>query len=499
MSRTENEPPVPRCLGSGSLVFAPTAGMRLAPEVLVQELFRELSQGDSRNLPNTGAQEFADVLPELGEGERLLLSTCRGRRREGRGTKKGRDFYAPPYPDLARHAWFRKKTDRTVRDYFLGGPLAHCSSLHDELLVNVVGAVLGGRTATSTEDVEGREILSLIGQGDRQRIDHATISDHLRLALQRRASAPLPNTEDALAIIITEDFVELCRLEIELPRREWLFFLIAFLRTAIGMWMLAHLQITIRVRDRIYAAAEGRGLSAAEDFTAVLGRRYEGLLHPSSSPTRELVDHVEEYMRARVELRLLVGAVEDACPGEFLGAGGKKTLTLSREGASCIPLSRLLVLVQRHHWRAGMADGLSLRQWLTREAEKWPAWRSPLTKGQGKNIDEFLRVLRRSPTDDSGSGLLIRHQLGTAIVPGHRLLQLFAFLAGRRKVRQARAGRLVLRDLEDHLYRYGLDFRSSSFGRPLLLEKLSEGGFLVGSPDAAESAVVLNTLGGAQR
>ena len=56
----------------------------------------------------------------------------------------------------------------------------------------------------------------------------------------------------------------------------------------------------------------------------------------------------------------------------------------------------------------------------------------------------------------------------------------------------------MLRDIEQHLFAYGIDFRSSSFGRPLLIEKLMEGGFLVGSPDAGESAEVLNTVGTAR-
>ena len=75
--------------------------------------------------------------------------------------------------------------------------------------------------------------------------------------------------------------------------------------------------------------------------------------------------------------------------------------------------------------------------------------------------------------------------------------QLFAFLAAQAEVRAQgqERGKLVLRDIEQHLYEYGIDFRSSSFGRPLLIEKLMEGGFLVGSPDAGESAGVLNTVG----
>ena len=56
----------------------------------------------------------------------------------------------------------------------------------------------------------------------------------------------------------------------------------------------------------------------------------------------------------------------------------------------------------------------------------------------------------------------------------------------------------MLRDIEQHLYDYGIDFRSSSFGRPLLIETLMEGGLLVGSPDAGESVEVLDTVGAAR-
>ena len=130
MGKIENEPALPACLGTNSLVFAPTAGMRLAPEVLVFELFRELGYGDSRNADETKAREFSDVVdtPSLSEAERLLLSTCRGRQKSTR-SRRTEFFYAPPYLGLSRHAWLRRRTDRTMRDYFLGGPLAHQEAL----------------------------------------------------------------------------------------------------------------------------------------------------------------------------------------------------------------------------------------------------------------------------------------------------------------------------------------------------------------------------------
>lgn len=498
MGKTENEPTLPPCLGTGSLVFAPTTGMRLAPEVLVFELFRELAYGDSRNPDSFRAQEFEDVIdgPSFSEAERLLLSTCRGRRRQGRA--RGGVFYAPPYLGLSRHAWFRARTDRTMRDYFLGGPLAHqetMGSLDKDL---VVRALLGHRTAQISDECPGKELLSLLALEERQDPPEKEVASHLAAALSPR-SALLGRHEDPFAQLIAEDFQEICRLEAIIPRREWLFFLIGFLRIATAMWMLAHLHVSVLVRDWLLAACSKEGLPTPEEVLAALRRRYEGILHPSFSPTHEVFEHIESYMRARVELRLLVQKVVEEKGHHFESASGvSKKLSLDSAGAGFLPLNEMLVLAQSMDWER-ITDGAPVRQWLTRTAEIWPAWRSPRTRGQGKNIDEFIRVLRRSADDDSGSGLLIRCPGSTTrIVPGHRLLQLFAFLAVQRKARskhERERGKLVLRDLETQLYDYGVDFRSSSFGRPLLIEKLMEGGFLIGSPDAGESAEVLNTVG----
>ena len=504
MGKIENEPALPACLGTDSLVFAPTAGMRLAPEVLVFELFRELGYGDSRNADETKAREFSDVVdtPSLSEAERLLLSTCRGRQKNTR-SRRTEFFYAPPYLGLSRHAWLRRRTDRTMRDYFLGGPLAHQEALGKLDKDLVVQALLGNRSARTVEESPGNEILSLLALGERADPPPNRVREYLTTAVSEARSAPLaPRCRtDLLASILSEDFLELCRLEATIARREWLYFLIAFLRVATTMWMLAHLRITIIVRDWVLSAAMKGARPTVDEMLSAICKRHEGLLHPSSSPTREVFEHVETYMRARVELRLLVREVVKMNPERFRPATGEvKTLSLDQQGARFITLGDLLDLARNCDWST-VVDGKTLRQWLTREAEKYPAWRSPRTRGQGKNIDEFIRVLYRSADDDSGSGLLIRCPATTTkIVPGHRLLQLFAFLAAQAKSRSRgkERGKLVLRDIEQHLYDYGIDFRSSSFGRPLLIEKLMEGGFLVGSPDAGESSEVLDTVGTAR-
>lgn len=500
MARRENEPNLPDCLGTDSLVFAPTTGMRLAPEVLVFELFRELGYGDARHEEETSARELAEAIEtqSVSPRERLLLATCRGRFRRG-----GRAFYAPPYPGLARHGWLRKRTDRTMRDYFLGGPLAHhYESAGGELDCElVVRALLGHHSAHAADDCSGKELLSLIAIEQREDPSPGQLAQNLETLLRPR-SAPLRPHEDATAQLMATDFLELCRLEEAIPRREWLFFLIAFVRVSTAAWLLAHLRITVSVRDWLLAAClGGRDRTTTEEMLSDLRRRHEGIFHPTSSPSREVFEHVEDFMRARVELRLLVNEIVEREPAAFQSSdGSKRILSLDREGAGFVTAANLLTLARAVNW-AEVTQGAPLSQWLTRSAEKWPAWRSPRKRGQGKNIDEFLRVLYHSPDDDSGSGLLIRSRRPystTTIVPGHRVLQLFSFLAARRKARsrgRREKGKLVLRDLETHFFDYGIDFRSSSFGRPLLIEKLMEGGLLEGSPDAGESAQVLNPIG----
>ena len=500
MGTIKNEPSRPACLRTNSLVFAPTVGMRLAPEVLVFELFRELAYGDSRNPGETKAREFSDVIDksDLSEAERLLLSTCRGRKKKTKAPNND-FFYAPPYLGISRYAWLRQRTDRSMRDYFLGGPLAHQEALGTLDKELVVKALIGHHSARAIEEPCGKEILSLLALKECTEPRRNDVVSHLTTMVSNPRSAPLAlrRHKDHLASILGEDFLEICRLEKKIARREWLFFLIAFLRIATTMWMLAHLQITRLVRDWVLSAALKEGIPTVDEMLSQIDERYKGLLHPSSTPTREVFEHVETYMRARVELRLLVKEVRTMHAADFITtSGNEKVLSLDHRGAHYITMENLLSLAFQSDWST-ILDGITLRRWLTRKAEKYPAWRSPRTRGQGKNIDEFIRVLYRSTDDDSGSHLLIRcPDTTTTIVPGHRLIQLFSILAAQAKLRSLgrERGKLVLRDIEEHLYRYGIDFRSSSFGRPLLMEKLLEGGFLVGSPDAGESAEVLDTL-----
>jgi len=141
----------------------------------------------------------------------------------------------------------------------------------------------------------------------------------------------------------------------------------------------------------------------------------------------------------------------------------------------------------------------STKIFLSRAAGRFRAWCDPLNKGQGKNIDEFLRVLYRAERgDEAGGHLLVREGRGEStgfrVFPGQLLLQTVAFLAGKAKhdglETVTGGGKLVLQDIEDHFAQYGIDFSLAADARPFLINELQGLGLLNGSPDAGSSVAV---------
>jgi hypothetical protein len=145
-----------------------------------------------------------------------------------------------------------------------------------------------------------------------------------------------------------------------------------------------------------------------------------------------------------------------------------------------------------------VADGLDIQTFLTREGEQFAAWRSPLMRGQGKNIDEFFRVLYRAELGDEAGGYLFVPEgrgakRGFRVFPGQMLLKTVTYLGGESKCSsrpRGGAGKLVLQDVEEHFGHYGIDFSTAADARPLLMKELQAMGLLMGSPDAGSSVAV---------
>jgi hypothetical protein len=106
------------------------------------------------------------------------------------------------------------------------------------------------------------------------------------------------------------------------------------------------------------------------------------------TPTRELFEHIERYMKCRVEMNILLYCLE-MVRGEQLEG---RTINIGGGGRGVIMIDELLTMAMnasadicRMERYVDIADGLNVQTFLTREGEQFSAWRNPLMSGQGKN------------------------------------------------------------------------------------------------------------------
>jgi hypothetical protein len=188
-------------------------------------------------------------------------------------------------------------------------------------------------------------------------------------------------------------------------------------------------------------------------------------------PTGEVLGRIREYVRCRVELNVMLYAVAKMKPSEF---SERNTVVTTNSSGDHIKLSELLLVARRASEtlkaEPRCQEAGSVATCIARYSEQFAAWRDPLTSGQGKNINEFLRVLYRAERgDEAGGHLLVRSgrsdTTGFRVFPGQMLLQLLAMLAARAKQDGAGTGRLVLKDIEDHFEEYGINFSMAAEAR----------------------------------
>lgn len=512
-NRTVNEPKV-HSLVRNSFVFVPSAGMRLAPEILVLELMREVffdkHYGRKIGTRELDPEELDDERRHcFTERERAVLYAMRGRRRKSKNSTE-LPFFAPAYPQLARGGWLGKNRERVVNNFLLAGPIAQhlwakgddskYGKVKQQELVKKIRRALLGNNSCFDQNLEGKEILAATLGPASFDFQEEFAEPKLRGKTDPRDSV-MKMEDDELAKRVSEDMRVLCDLESNLPRMQWLQLLMTFLRFALPMWLLAQLQITRLLHGWLIDAVDHGNVVDASTVLRELSRRNRGLLHSTLTPTRELFEHIEQYMKCRVEVDIFLYCLEEVRRDQIkerllnLGGGGQKTLgvdellTITRDASGDIRK------IERFKQ---IASGLDVRTFLTREGEQFSAWRNPLTRGQGKNIDEFFRVLYRAEFgDEAGGYLLVREgrgaRSGFKVFPGQLLLKTITYLAAQDKwssKQHGGGGKLVLQDVEDHFCQYGIDFSIAADARPLLMRELQAMGLLTGSPDAGSSVAV---------
>jgi len=508
-NRTTNEPKFHPLIRK-SFVFIPSAGMRLAPEVLVLELMREVFF--ERHYGERTATRYLN--PDERDDERRHLMTDKQRAvlhvLGGRSMKNKVRFYAPAYPDLATWGWLGKNRERVINGFLLSGPVAQYlwnrgpntekGKNEQQGIADLLCDALLGKRSCFDANFDGKEILAAAIGPDGFTTDREIALNNIMIKTDHSESI-MHGVSDELATRITQDFIAICTLEGEIPRMQWLQLLMTFLRFALPMWLLAQMQITKLVHAWLLQAADKGVVVDNETIKTVLAARSKELLHPKLTATRELFEHIEWYMKHRVEVNILLYCLERVRREKVKD----KRLTLFGSGSEVLSIETLLALVKdasndirNSDWFTSVASGMSIQTFLTREGEQFSAWRNPLTKGQGKNIDEFFRVLYRADKGDDEGGFLLtpevhRTKQGFRVFPGQLLLKTVTYLAAYNKRSDqpsGGAGKLVLQDVEELFDQYGVDFSAAADARPLLMSKLKAMGLLTGSPDAGSSVAI---------
>lgn len=490
MARIGKEPARAPAFKDGFLAL-PTAGMRLAPQVLVLELMRELAyaaiggatkKGDTKAMP---LDPYAETNPmrDAPPPAVAALLALKGRAKQ---RKQQSAFYAPAYPALAAHGWMRQKTDRVVRDFFLKGALASGvdgdEGLAQKIVSETVRAIYGhSRNGQDVLELCARTMdapVGLASQAEAQETLRDLLADGQEWGLAKG---------DVISRRIANDWLALCMLEGNLPRLAWVELVGTFLRTVIPLWLLAQMRVCVIVRDFAREAANRTEPDASRVREAITNR-HESLLVPSITLTDSVDEAVVEYMRARVELNVLLEILANT-PGV---QRDEVTCPLSVEvRAGYLDMARFGQIV------AAVPDPQNMMREVVLKSEAYPAWVKPLSDGQGKNIEEFLRVMRDDHVGGQDDGFLLARGPANRrlfrVFPAPKVIALYALLAHADKsLRNGPGQRLLLVDLERAFQELGIDFTVLGGVRAELLRALANAGILSGTPDAGEGAELAN-------
>ena len=104
------------------------------------------------------------------------------------------------------------------------------------------------------------------------------------------------------------------------------------------------MQMTIFLRDAVRDVLKTGSIPSESDWPlSQILNRHTDLLKPSITPTNQVQEHVDSYMKARVELNLLISLVEKYSESDWK----EKRLTVDTVGSNCLPLVELLICAKK--------------------------------------------------------------------------------------------------------------------------------------------------------
>jgi len=492
-----------------SFLFVSPASMRVAADELIIELYREVffekRSGNGKYKKLNPEEKETEEKFVFKDSEKYSLYMARGR--EFQNNTQNNHFYTPLYPSLARSSWPRKQNERVLQSFFfraiaqyMQGDGGGNQGLIIPFIDKFYEAFAGGAEKKDA-DIAGLGINFLNGcikeEEAKDNIGKLCGSSHStgvgKKEKKVKSIFTLQNESDPLARTIFEDLGHLLELEKHLDRLQWMNLMKTFLRLSSSVWLMAQMKMTIVFRDELinilsnkYDPKDGAWIDK------VVKNRMKGLFTPTMIPAKHIDDYVKEYVKARIELNILVALVEKYTRDDW----SEKTITL--HGISGTELGIIQLITKADNIAGALkkdldSNNLTLRAALTRHCERYSGWEMKKNCQPLKGYCEFLRVLRRMDKGDEDGGYLVipnkQAHTGYRIFPGNLMLKLITYFANCKKLATKQ---LTLADVERHFNDYGLDFGENEEIRRMLIRSLQEMGLLTGSPDAGDGVSVSN-------
>jgi hypothetical protein len=506
--KTVHEPEVHKIIKASSIFWLPTLAMRSQPEVILMEFMRFFTYGKPDKKKKYPAQLLDPDSGNYTDKEKIVIHALRGKQKQNKKKKDSPPefFYAPAYPSLTRQTWIRGGDPEVIDGYFVKGVLSHHlrSIRGDEDRKKLISKIAEGIIQALCGQNKRTEIFSLC-------LDEFDLClEDLKENIKTMLNSSVAKTQlfpavhgNPLHEVASKDFLVLLKLEPFLPRQHWISMLMCYLRYIVPIWCLSQTKNTIQLVNWVLASLKGE-TPTQEEINKGIFSSTSKLLPVTLNPSRVLHEHVEEYIKSRVQLTCIFNSLieEDCFSKEYFSSGPLIVSPEDKKGVLLIEFLNELTSKRQEYknkitLKMGSDSGQNIfERYSVRLCEKWNAWLNPLEYGQGVNIIECMDMLRSAGDMDERGNYLIESvytpYLMFRICPGPMALQVFTLWADVEKRLNGSHGKLTLSDLIKHFGYYGIDFQDQSDGLVVLMDRMKELGLLRGSPDAGTGAEIEN-------
>ena len=215
--------------------------------------------------------------------------------------------------------WLRKKDPAVIKSLFLGGAFAQHvfrpeteekkRKFKEEYLPAVINSFLGKTSQTADFFSLASGKLDDLSEDEARTKEEAVAQFYdIASASSQKAMDMTTRSDDPLSAKIYEDFGNLCELSGKIARYNWIQLLSAFLGIGTCSWVLSKMRLTVYYNQWLKEVISNgsMGVLNAEFIERKLKERHKALFIASNKASPKIFQHVEEYMKSRVELIILL-------------------------------------------------------------------------------------------------------------------------------------------------------------------------------------------------